>query len=124
MPNIILKELNRISRAEERFKKQAHQDGPKWQSELEKKVPEKVLNNLQTVFRKAFQIIFDKGTPLIEKTYKKEDIQKEFLVHDFAIDLDMSPKDLLVLKASSELNNLISLSASAVEGVSLGALGI
>ena len=124
MPNIILKELNRISRAEERLKKQAHQDGPKWQSELEKKVPEKVLNNLQTVFRKAFQIIFDKGTPLIEKTYKKEDIQKEFLVHDFAIDLDMSPKDLLVLKASSELNNLISLSASAVEGVSLGALGI
>ena len=124
MPNIILKELNRISRAEKRFKKQAHQDGPKWQSELEKKVPEKVLNNLQTVFRKAFQIIFDKGTPLIEKTYKKEDIQKEFLVHDFAIDLDMSPKDLLVLKASSELNNLISLSASAVEGVSLGALGI
>jgi hypothetical protein len=124
MSNTVQKELNRISRAEERLRKQAHKESFKWRSDLEKKVPGKVISNLQVVFRKAFEIIFDKGTPLIEKTYKKEEIQKGFLVHDFAIDLEMSPKDLLALKASSELNNLISLSASAVEGISLGALGI
>ena len=124
MSNTVQKELNRISRAEEKLRKLAHKDSLKWRTDLEKKVPAKVLTNLQVVFRKAFEIIFDKGTPLIEKTYKKDDIQKEFLVHDFAIDLEMSPKDLLVLKAGSELSNLISLSASAVEGIGLGALGI
>lgn len=78
MSNTVQKELNRISHAEERLRKQAHKESFKWRSDLEKKVPGKVISNLQVVFRKAFEIIFDKGTPLIEKTYKKR-FKKDFL---------------------------------------------
>ena len=87
-------------------------------------MPEKVLVNLQAVFKKAFEIIFDKGTGLIEKTYKKEELEKGFLVRDYALDLEMRQKDLFMLNASAEMSGLVSLAASAVEGIGLGALGI
>ena len=124
MQTTVEKELNRLSRAEERMRQKAHKDELQWKKDLENKIPEKVLTNLQGVFYKAFQIIFDKGTELIEKTYKREEITKDFLVRDYAIDLEMNQKDLLMLNASSELSNLVSLVASTVEGVGLGALGI
>ena len=79
MQTTVEKELNRLSRAEERMRQKAHKDELQWKKDLENKIPEKVLTNLQGVFYKAFQIIFDKGTELIEKTYKKEEITKIFL---------------------------------------------
>ena len=118
------KKLAKIQRAEERLQRQAHKEGAKWKAELEKKIPEKVSENLRRVFRKAFGIIFDKGTELIEKTFNKDEIKNEFLVRDYANGLEMSQKDLLFLNASTELSNLVSLAASAAEGIGLGALGI
>ncbi len=124
MATTVERELKRLSRAEERLRRRAHKEDIKWKTELEAKIPEKVLVNLQAVFKKAFEIIFDKGTGIIEKTYKKDEIQKDFLVRDYALDLDLNQKDLLMLNASSELSNLVSLVASTVEGVGLGAFGI
>lgn len=124
MATTVEKELKRLSRAEERLRRRAHKEDIKWKTELEAKIPEKVLVNLQAVFKKAFEIIFDKGTGIIEKTYKKDEIQKDFLVRDYALDLDLNQKDLLMLNACSELSNLVSLVASTVEGVGLGAFGI
>ena len=118
------RELLRVSHAEKRLRANAFRDDPGWKKQLGDKIPDKVLGNLQAVFQKAFAIIFEKGTGLIEKTYKKEDLEKDFLVRDFAVDLEMSRKDLFLLDASSELSSLISLAASAVEGAGLGALGI
>lgn len=118
------RELMRISRAEEKLRSNAFKDDSKWKALLESKVPEKVLVNLQAVFKKAFEIIFDKGTGLIEKTYKKEELEKGFLVRDYALDLEMRQKDLFMLNASAEMSGLVSLAASAVEGIGLGALGI
>lgn len=124
MTTTVEKELKHLSRIEERLRRQAHRDGLKWKKQLEAKIPEKVLVNLQNVFRKAFEIIFDKGTGIIEKTYKKEEIQKDFLVRDYAIDLELNRKDLVMLNASSELSSLVSLAVSTAEGVGLGMLGI
>ena len=118
------RELMRISRAEEKLRSNAFKDDSKWKALLESKVPEKVLVNLQAVFKKAFEIIFDKGTGLIEKTYKKEELEKGFLVRDYALDLEMRQKDLFMLNASAEMSGLVSLAASAVEGIGLGALGM
>ena len=36
---------------------------------LEEKVPEKLQDTLNTAFAKAFSLIFEKGTSVIEKTY-------------------------------------------------------
>ena len=86
-------------------------------------MPEKVYESLRVVFRKAFEIIFEKGTGMIEKTYRKEELSKDFRMRDYSIGLN-SRKDYDWLNARSELNSLITLLASAVEGVGLGAFGI
>ena len=52
------RELMRISRAEEKLRSNAFKDDSKWKALLESKVPEKVLVNLQAVFKKAFEIHF------------------------------------------------------------------
>ena len=43
---------------------------------LEKKVPQNLQKTLDTAFSKAFYLIFEKGTGVIEKTYKKEELEK------------------------------------------------
>lgn len=90
---------------------------------MKTKVPEKVYESLRIVFRKAFEIIFEKGTGIIEKTYKKDELSKDFQMRDFSIELN-SRKNYYWLNARSDLNSLTTLLTSAVEGVGLGALGI
>ena len=123
MSSIVADELQRTARREEELRRQAHRGSPKWKTELEAKVPEKVSASLRAVFRKAFEIIFEKGTGIIEKTYKKDELSKDFRMRDFSIGLN-SRKDYAWLNVRSELNSLTALLASAVEGVGLGALGI
>ncbi len=86
-------------------------------------MPEKVYESLRVVFRKAFGIIFEKSTGIIEKTYNKEDLSKGFQMLDYSIEIN-SKKDYFWLNVRSDLNNLTALLASTVEGVGLGSLGI
>ncbi len=117
-------ELERISRQEEKLRRQHHKEPVQWKTALEAKVPPKIYDNLKSVFAKAFQVIFEKGTDLIEKTYRKEEIEKDFKVRDYAVNLEMNSRDLALLEANAHLSNLVSLAVSTVEGVGLGALGI
>ena len=45
---------------------------PKWVRFVEKKVPVTLQKTLETAFNKAFVTVFEKGSGLIEKTYRKE----------------------------------------------------
>lgn len=118
------KELERIARQEEKVRRQHQKEAAQWKTTLEAKVPAAVFDNLKAVFGKAFQIIFEKGTPLIEKTFQKEEIEKDFRMRDFAMDLEMSQTNRMMLESNAQLSNLVSLAVSTVEGVGLGALGI
>ena len=51
---------------------------------LEEKVPPKLQGTLDTAFAKAFGMIFEKGTGIIEKTYKKEELQKSYRINEYA----------------------------------------
>lgn len=50
---------------------------------LEKKVPANLQNTLDSAFSKAFYVIFEKGTGVIEKTYKRENLQKTYQINEF-----------------------------------------
>ena len=43
---------------------------------LAEKVPEKLQHTLDIAFEKAFHLIFEKGTGIIEKTYQKDKLKK------------------------------------------------
>ncbi|MDE6365287.1 MAG: EcsC family protein [Lachnospiraceae bacterium] len=119
------KELDRLAREEQSLKKQAVEyRAAKWKEALEQKIPPKVYANLQKAFYMAFEVIFEKGTALIEKTYVRETIEKDFQVHDFAMNLKGGKKELRHLKSEVNRGTMFNMAVSAVEGVGLGALGI
>lgn len=49
---------------------------------LENKVPAKLQGTLDAAFAKAFGLVFEKGTGVIEKTYMKEKAQEKYLMNE------------------------------------------
>lgn len=120
----IEKEWVKIIKAEGRFiDHNLHKKEAGWQKTLEKYVPEKLSQNLNNAFGKAFELIFEKGTGVIEKTYNKEKRQKEHQVNAYAAEIFGSRKSMKVFgkqaKASKNVNTLL----SAVEGIGMGLAG-
>lgn len=91
---------------------------------LQDKVPKKLQEKLDIAFSKAFFIVFEKGTVIIEKTYKKEEIQKEYKIREYGARLNPRKKYLKAFKKSSKASFNKNLIISGVEGIGLGILGI
>lgn len=121
----IEKELKKIEKAENRMRIRAEKNAePVWKRRLEEKVPEKVMDGLQKAFSKAFYLIFEKGVDMIEKTYDKETLEKEFLIRDYAFELMGGRKEIRQLKKDIAGNRAAITLGSAVEGIGLGIFGI
>lgn len=121
----VTKELQSIARAEERRREAALKAKPvRWKQELESRLPEKVYTGLESAFGKAFSVVFEKGSPILEKTFRKEEIITDHRVSDDAIRRRGSRMELRYMKNSAAAANLGNLTLTAVEGIGLGALGI
>ncbi len=121
----IEKELRKIEKTEERLRRQAEKKTtPAWKSKLEEKIPDKVMTGLQKAFLKAFCMLFEKGSVLIEKTYNRDSIEKDFQIKDFAVDLKGGRKEIHHMKMDAAGANAVSTLVTMVEGIGLGALGI
>ena len=83
-------------------------------------IPEKVNDTLKKAFNTAFDIVFSKGTSIIEKTYNKSEKEKDFLIRDFIFNNNPNKKEIKKLKTKN-INNIV---LSTAEGVGLGLLGI
>ena len=91
---------------------------------LEKKVPEKLQNTLDTAFAKAFTLIFEKGTGVIEKTYKKEELEKDYQINEYIADVKGNHKSLKKFAKKASGTGNVNLLLSGVSGIALGILGI
>ncbi len=121
----IEKELKKITKAEERMRlNAAKKEEAVWKQKLEEKIPEKVLTGLQKAFSKAFYLIFEKGTVIIEKTYDRESVEKDFLIRDYAITIKGGRREIGRLKKDAANDRALSAFATTVSGIGLGALGI
>ncbi len=119
------KELKVVSREEEALHKAAmKQEVPKWKASLTEKVPEKVYGNLQKAFCKAFEIIFQKGTGIIEKTYDRDSIQEDHEIRKFAFQVKGDRKALKRCRKDVWHTNMRNTLITSVEGFCLGVLGI
>ena len=70
--NIWEDEWDDLRRREEKYIYKNCVQGTKLFSKLQKIVPKNLQSKLDAAFIKAFEVIFDKGTGVIEKTYNKE----------------------------------------------------
>jgi len=120
----IEKEWVKIIKAEGKFiDHNLHKKEAGWQQKLEKYVPEKLSQNLNAAFGKAFEMIFEKGTTLIEKTYNKEKREKEHQINAYAAETMGSRKTLKVFGKQAKASKNMSALLSAVEGIGMGVAG-
>ena len=119
------KELAAIEKRELRLKKTAeNKRGSGRFEELSGKIPPKVAEGLEAAFAKALEMLLEKGSGLIEKTYNKEELQQDQAVRDYAVQLKGGRKELKRVRKSAKASNLPNMAITTLEGVGLGALGI
>ena len=94
------------------------------QQKLEEKIPEKLEETLNAAFIKAFDLVFEKGTGLIEKTYNTDQQKTDYQVREYAAGLKESRKTVKAFGRQSQGTRMKNLMISGVEGVGLGLLGI
>ena len=88
-------EWKALVKREERFITAArHQKEPLLNRKLERFVPEKLEETLNLAFYKAFELIFNRGTSIIEKTYRKEDMENTYKINAYAAGLKESRKTM------------------------------
>lgn len=91
---------------------------------LAEKVPVKLQETLDSAFAKAFGVIFEKGTGIIEKTYKKDELQKEFKINEYANEIHQSKKSLKAFEKKAGGSGRINLVISGTTGIGMGILGV
>lgn len=91
---------------------------------LADKVPQKLQATLDIAFAKAFKLIFEKGTDVIEKTYKRDEAERTFKVNSYAVGLKEDRKGLRQFTKQAGKSVQKNLVISGVEGIGLGVLGI
>ncbi len=91
---------------------------------LEEKVPPKLQSTLDAAFGKAFKLVFEKGTSIIEKTYNKDALEKAFKINVYADELQGNRKSLKTFSQKAGKAGNVNLAVSGVSGVGMGLLGI
>lgn len=91
---------------------------------LDPKIPEKLRDTLNTAFNKAFEIIFEKGVGIIEKTYNKEKYELDYKVNEYALGLKNDRKRLKKFGKRAGVAKKVNMAVSCASGIGLGALGI
>lgn len=122
---VIEKEKRSIERQEERRNRQALRENATGMKErLEAKIPAKIYEKLQGAFSKAFEIVFEKGVGVIEKTYCKDELLKDYEIYDFAVQRKGSRKEFKNLHRKVKGGGRLNVLLAAAEGSLLGLLGI
>lgn len=91
---------------------------------VQDKIPKNLKTTLDKAFFKAFELIFNKGIGVIEKTYSKDNILVDYDINNQAINKKLSKKHLRDMDKTSLDSSRFNSAFSAVEGSVLGLLGI
>ncbi len=119
------KEWNKVLNQELAFlKKRAEKTDSRLNQLLDSKVPPKLQGTLDAAFSKAFRLVFEKGTGVIEKTYKKEDMKKAYQINEYAAQVRGNKKALTLFSKRAVGAGAGNLLVSGAAGVGLGVLGI
>ena len=119
------KEWTKLERDETAFLDKALQkEDSKLNQFLETKVPDGLQRTLDEAFAKAFQLVFEKGTDIIEKSYKKDDIEKDYAINSYAAKVRENRRNLKAFSKKASGAGRTNLLLSGVSGIGMGVLGI
>ncbi|MDD7718129.1 MAG: EcsC family protein [Eubacteriaceae bacterium] len=120
-----LKELEKVEKKEEAFlSKRADKKETYLNNLLADKVPEKLQSTLDAAFAKAFRMIFEKGTAVIEKTYNKEAREQNFQISEYSAEVKKNRRSARVFSKKAASTGRINMALSGISGIGMGALGV
>ena len=123
--SVLEQEWEKINKSEQSFVQARVQKKESFLNQkLAEKVPVKLQETLDNAFAKAFGVIFEQGTGIIEKTYKKDDLQKEFKINEYANEIHQSKKSLKAFEKKAGNSGRMNLLISGTTGIGMGILGI
>ena len=116
--------LAAAERRERRMARRADTRADGWRSAIERKVPQKAAAGIEAAFSKAFALLFESGSGLIERSCRSGEMSALYSVRDSAVDLGSGGAELRRLFGGICRSNLRVTALTSVEGLALGALGI
>lgn len=118
------KEWNDLQKKEAKFTAK-RKEGPTsvLMKKLDRVVPDKLSGTLNAAFFKAFEIIFEKGTGIIEKTYNKEKKETDFKVNTYAAEISDKRSTAKAFTKQAKSAKGLNLVISGVEGIGMGIVG-
>ncbi len=121
----IEKEWEKLMKEEQKFLlSRAEKKDSFINQKLAQVVPDKLQDTLDTAFAKAFGLIFDKGTGVIEKTYNKDELEQNFQINQFAADIKKDGKSLKKFSKKAKQSGNVNLVVSGAAGIGMGVLGV
>ena len=122
---VLQKELLSVEKQEKKLQKAfVKAKNPLLKATLGDKIPKKVYTGLESTFCKGFSLVFNQGRSIIEKSYKKEELQSNHTIRDFAVQLKGGRKELKAVHKSAKRSDGLNMVVTTAEGLALGALGI
>ena len=119
------KEWEKLLREEQKFLvSRAQKRGTFLNQKLENLVPVKLQDTLDAAFAKAFGLVFEKGTGVIEKTYNKNRMEQDFQINQFTSEIKKDAKSLKKFSRKAKQSGNVNLLVSGAAGVGMGVLGI
>lgn len=126
--NGIERELGKIKRKEERFlrvePRKENEKIENMKGKIKEKIPPKLLDTLNKAFSKAFYMVFEKGTAVVEKTFRKEDLRLEFSVNDFRMQKSPTGQSVRKVDRIAKKSGMVNACITTAEGIGLGLLGV
>lgn len=121
----VQEELKRLEKAETKFfNKNMEKRLSGWHDQIEKYVPDTLNNTLNNAFYKAFELIFEKGTGIIEKTYNKEKKQQDYRINEYAAKVRKNRASIKKFGRIAYGNRAVNIAISTAEGIGMGVLGM
>ena len=86
--------------------------------------PEKLMETLHSAFEKAFELVFEKGTGLIQKVGRQDARREAYLEREDAINVVEDRENLKSFSKSANRAGLGNVAVSGVAGIGMGLFGV
>lgn len=127
MDKQVAKQQKRLEKQQEKLlnkKEKANNKLDDFIESCESKIPSALKATLNSAFYKGFQIVFEKGSEFIEKTYPKEQRQVEYAANNLYIHNHLTKQGFRKIDGQVWKNNVVNSCTAFAEGAGLGVLGI